>query len=200
MSGSTADSAGGDSRAGTVLVVDDEPSVVQLYAGMLSSEHTVHVATGGEEALKKMDASVDVVLLDRRMPDLTGDEVLDRLRSAGYDSMVAIVTAMNPEQRVISMDFDAYRVKPIGKEEINDLVDELLLRSEYSDELRELIATSEKLAALRSRYDRDELEGLDEYTALTEQYAAAVAESDDRFKEITGRVNPALVYRDVLED
>lgn len=200
MSGSTFEGMGDGGRSGTVLVVDDEPSVVELYAGMLAPTHDVRMATGGEEALEKIDDSVDVVLLDRRMPDLTGDEVLERLRADGYDSMVAIVTAVNPKQDVLSMDFDAYRVKPIGTEEINDLVDELLLRAEYSEDIRELIATGEKLGALRSRYDPEHLQDVDEYVELDEEHTEMLAETETHFEEIADRLNnPALVYRDVLE-
>lgn len=200
MSESSAESRGAGERRGTVLVVDDEPSVVDLYAGMLTPRHEVRKATGGEAALEKIDEGVDVVLLDRRMPDLTGDEVLERLRADGYESMVAIVTAVTPTQDVLTMDFDAYRVKPIGTEEINELVDELLLRADYSEEIRELIAASEKLGALRSEYDHEHLRSLEEYAELEEQHAQMLAETENHFAEIADRLNnPALVYRDVLE-
>ena len=72
-----------DAEEATVMLVDDEPTLVDLYETFLSGEYDVRTATGGTEALEVMDESVDVALLDRRMPELSGDEVL--LERATYD-------------------------------------------------------------------------------------------------------------------
>lgn len=69
------------SNAGGVpvlLVVDNERDVADTYALQLE-EYDTRVAYGGEEALAKLDDDVDAVLLDRRMPDVHGDEVLARI-------------------------------------------------------------------------------------------------------------------------
>lgn len=199
MSEISANSAVPEQRTGTVLVVDDEIAVVRLYARMLSGTHDVRTANGGAEALDQIDDEVDVILLDRRMPDLPGGEVLDRIRADGYDCAVAMVTAIQPEQDILAMDFDAYRVKPIGVDELHGLVDELLLRSEYSEEIRELMAASEKLATLKSTHDADQLQSLGEFSELKERYEEMLQATGDRFEEIAERVNPAIVYRDILE-
>jgi len=62
------------SEPATVLVVDDEPDVADAYAAQLQNEFIVSTAYGGQEALDKIDDSVNVVLLDRRMPGISGDE------------------------------------------------------------------------------------------------------------------------------
>ncbi len=65
-----------------VLVVDDESMVAQMYRDWLEDAgFQVEVANGGEEALRKIDEKIDVVILDRRMPLLSGDEVLEAIRS-----------------------------------------------------------------------------------------------------------------------
>ncbi len=65
-----------------VLVVDDESMVAQMYRDWLEDAgFQVEVANGGEEALRQIDEEVDVVILDRRMPMLSGDEVLEAIRS-----------------------------------------------------------------------------------------------------------------------
>ncbi|OYR71882.1 DNA-binding protein, partial [Halorubrum sp. E3] len=45
----------------TVLAVDDEPDLAELYRVYLDSAYDVRIATGGEEALDAMDDAVDVV-------------------------------------------------------------------------------------------------------------------------------------------
>ncbi len=80
-----------------VLVVEDEPDLADLYATWLRGEYRVRVAYGGREALEKLDDEVEVVLLDRRMPDLSGDEALKEIRERGFDCRVAMVTAVEPD-------------------------------------------------------------------------------------------------------
>ena len=73
---------GVDQDDATVLVVDDEEMVADAFSLLLERWYTVRTAHGGEEALSLVDGDVDVVLLDRRMPDRSGDEVLRDLRGA----------------------------------------------------------------------------------------------------------------------
>lgn len=114
----------------TVLVVEDEEAVVEAYAMWLSDVAEVRTATGGREALELVDDDVDAVLLDRRMPDLSGDETLAEIRERGYDCRVAMVTAVDPAVDVNAVDasFETYLTKPVTKEEIVDAVGELLER------------------------------------------------------------------------
>ncbi len=71
-----------------VLVVEDEKLVAEMYHEWLSNAgHSVRVARSGRDALDEVDGDVDVVLLDRRMPYVTGDEALSVLRSDDIDEM-----------------------------------------------------------------------------------------------------------------
>jgi len=81
-----------DNEAINVLVVEDEELVAEMYQEWLSDAGcSVKVAEGGREALKKVDGKTDVVLLDRRMPYISGDVVLDVVRSED-------IHEMNPER------------------------------------------------------------------------------------------------------
>ncbi|RDI71310.1 response regulator [Halopelagius longus] len=110
----------------TVLVVEDEETVVEAYALWLSETANVRTATGGKEALELVDDDVDAVLLDRRMPDLSGDETLAEMRERGHDCRVAMVTAVDPDVEATEESFDTYLTKPVTREEIVDTVEELL--------------------------------------------------------------------------
>ncbi len=75
-------------REPKVLVVDDDRGVVEMNREWLESAgFDVIVATDGRSALKKVDGDVDVVLLDRRMPGLSGDQVAEVLRSEDVQGM-----------------------------------------------------------------------------------------------------------------
>jgi len=74
-------SVGNDSLR--VLVVDDEASVrVSLQRYLSNKGHQVETTASGEDALVRLKgAKYDAVILDMRMPDLSGEQIYERLRS-----------------------------------------------------------------------------------------------------------------------
>jgi len=109
----------------TVLVVDDEQDVADVYQLQLQTKYDARAAYGGEEAFEIIDETVDVVLLDRRMPGLTGDEVLEEIRAQGFDCRVVIVSAVDKEQGV-DIPADDYYEKPMDRTEIYEAVESQL--------------------------------------------------------------------------
>ncbi len=162
----------------SVLVVDDEPGVAEAYALWLEGEYDVQTAHNGEEALEVVSDATDVVLLDRRMPGLSGDEVLEELRERGHDCPIAMVTAIDPEVDIVDMPFDAYLTKPVRRDEIIDMIEELLEISEYDEELRELFAIAQKRAALAEKKPLSELENHQKFSALQEMGAELATETE----------------------
>ena len=70
-------------RRPTILVADDSPQNIELLSHILSSEYRIKVATSGEKALKIVysDEPPDLILLDIMMPDISGHEVCQRIKS-----------------------------------------------------------------------------------------------------------------------
>jgi len=157
-----------DSRP-TVLVVDDDPSIAQAYSLWLDDEYDVEVAHDGEEALDAVSEATDVVLLDRRMPNVSGGEALETIREAGYDCRVAMVTAVDPEFDIVEMPFDSYLSKPVSREEVVDTIETLLDLAEYDETVAERFAVERKRAALEARKPAAELEASEAYDRLREQ-------------------------------
>jgi DNA-binding response OmpR family regulator len=155
----------GHERA-VVLIVDDEPAVADSYAAQIQEHYAVRTAYGGEEALTELDEEVDVVLLDRRMPDVVGDDVLETIRDRGLDARVAMVTAVDADFDIVDMEFDDYLVKPIGREELLDTIERLLRCAEYERTLRDYYRVTRTAVALRSAKDRDDLAYNEEFQQL----------------------------------
>nr|WP_254763400.1 response regulator [Natrinema marinum] len=107
-------------------MVDDEKKVADAYALRLEDVADVTVAYGGEEALEVVDDQTvpDVVLLDRHMPGLSGDEVLERLRERDLKTRVVMVTAIDPGLDIVDMPFDDYLSKPVEREDLHAAVDQ----------------------------------------------------------------------------
>ena len=154
----------------TVLVVDDDRQLADLYAAWLRGKYDVRTAYGGREAVERMDRGVDVALVDRLMPRISGDEVLEHVRRERYDCRVSIVTAVEPDFDIIEMGFDEYLVKPIRREEIEAVVGSLVTRCEYDEKLQEFFALASKRAALETEKDSYELDGSDAYAELTAEF------------------------------
>jgi two-component system OmpR family response regulator len=105
------------------LVVDDEPSLVEVLASVLRYDGwEVRTATDGASALlTARDFQPDAVVLDVMLPDLGGLEVLRRLRAEHHQVCVLFLTAMDAvEDRIagITAGGDDYVTKPFSLEEV----------------------------------------------------------------------------------
>jgi DNA-binding response OmpR family regulator len=172
----------GSDRA-TVLLVDDEEEVADVYALRLETEYETRVAYGGEDALETIDVDVDVVLLDRRMPDLSGDEVLAKIREKGYDCRVIMLTAVDPGLDILEMPFDDYLCKPVEKDDLVSAIDQQLQIQEYDEQLSEYFEVTSKLALLESELPPRELEENDQLARLRERADELEAEMSDLLDE-----------------
>lgn len=149
-----------------ILVVDDESRLADLFAAWLKTDWSVETAYDGEGALEKMSDSVSVVLLDRRMPGLSGDEVLEEIRDRGYDARVVMVTAVDPDFDIIQMGFDDYLVKPVSKDDLIDIVERVETRTDYEADIQEYYASVSKKSLLEAEKSERELDDNEEYQEL----------------------------------
>ena len=167
-----------------VLIVEDEPDVAETYKLWLQGDYEVRMAQNGDAGLDMLDESVDIVLLDRMMPGLSGDEVLSRIGDRELGCRVAMVTAVEPDFDILEMGFDAYLSKPIRSKQLHETVSNLLERSEYDSMLQEYYALVEKQATLEATKSSAELAESDEYDELT----AEIAEMRDGLSETLGGI------------
>jgi len=182
----------------SVLVVEDEPDIAALYAGFLEERYDVDLAETAAEAIDRVDAAVDVVLLDRRLPDGSGDDVLDHIREAGYDCRVAMVTAVEPDFDIIDMGFDLYLTKPVSRSKLLAAIDTLLTRSEYDDLIQEAAALASKRAVLNAQKPAAQREGNEAYAELVERLETLDADIDELGESLSSDDYRAM-FRDLGE-
>ena len=121
-------------RALRILVVDDEPSIVDVLTYNLEKSHYhVLIARDGVEALKlTREESPDLVILDLMLPGLDGLEVCRELRKEG-DIPIIMLTARDEEvDRVVGLELgaDDYVVKPFSVRELLARVKTVLRRTQ----------------------------------------------------------------------
>jgi excisionase family DNA binding protein len=114
----------------TVLVVDDDPALQQLFKQFLKKAGFGRIVVGtGQEALQFADKQAfDLVFLDLKLPDMPGDEVYKALKAAHPDVPIVIITGY-PDSEVLSRILAHGSVtviqKPLEFEQLNRTVRQL---------------------------------------------------------------------------
>ena len=119
---------------GRVLIVDDEPSLLESLEMYLSEKgYTVACAQSVSEALEKNSSfEPGVIILDVRLPDGDGLEVLAELKRRNRDSGIIIITAFHDMEttiRAIKLGASEYIPKPIDVEELEKAIGRVLKAS-----------------------------------------------------------------------
>ena len=152
-----------------VLVVDDEKEVADAYALRLRTVCDVDTAYSGPEALSTVaEETVDIVLLDRRMPEMSGDEVLERLREQGFEGRVIMLTAIAPGFDVLDLPFDDYLRKPVERDGLEAAIDHHRTVLAY-ELLGEYFSTESKRAVLAAELSADDRTENDRYVDVDER-------------------------------
>ena len=148
------------------LVVDDEKEVADAYALRLKSVCETETAYTGKQALETVaESTVDLVLLDRHMPGMSGDEVLRELRDRGFDGRVIMVTAVDPEFEVVEMPFDDYLCKPMNREDLHAAVEHQRRVLAY-ETLGKFFSAESKRAVLEAELPDEKRRNREEYQQL----------------------------------
>lgn len=84
-----------------ILLAEDDPFLIDLYTHKLSSENfAVFSAINGREALEMIDANnPDLILLDISMPELTGWEVLEKIKLQERTKDIPVIMLSNHNER-----------------------------------------------------------------------------------------------------
>jgi len=117
----------------SILVVDDERAMVGMVAALLGEDgYEVVTAYDGEAALKRhAEESPDLVILDRGLPKLSGDEVCRRIRATSSTPILMLTGEKGSDERARLLDLgaDDYLEKPFSKRELSARVRALLRRA-----------------------------------------------------------------------
>jgi two-component system OmpR family response regulator len=143
-----------DRSEARLLVVDDEPTILELLAGTLRfAGFEVRTALSGAEALRAAAAArPDLILLDVMMPDCDGFDVIRRIRSGGPRVPVIFLTARDSlHERVtgLTLGGDDYVTKPFSLDEVLARIRAVLRRSRGEPE------TGSRLAVADLELDED---------------------------------------------
>lgn len=102
----------------------------ESYAEWLFDTYRVATAEDAATALKTLDESIDVILLDRKLPDSKGEQLIPAIESRTPACQIAMMTSIGPEWDILEMDIKANITKPVREDDLGFLVD-ALCRQDY---------------------------------------------------------------------
>ena len=106
----------------SLLLVDDSDAILALERAILSGHYALNTASNGREALEKVGRlQPAAVLLDLSMPEMDGDEVLQRMKADPATSDIPVIIISSEKSRAescIGMGAEAFLAKPFRAEEL----------------------------------------------------------------------------------
>lgn len=118
-----------------ILIIDDDKSILQIFTYILKKQgYDIGTAETGQEAMERLqNQRYDLALIDIKLPDTNGTDLLTKMR-ATYPKMLKIIITGFPSledaTQVIERGADAYLVKPINAEELVKTIAEKLREQE----------------------------------------------------------------------
>jgi DNA-binding response OmpR family regulator len=114
-----------------ILVIDDDKSILRAFTRILQKNgYEVDAAETGNEAIEKSETGhYDLALVDVRLPDMDGTDLLSRMQKTMYDAVKIMITgfpSLENGVKVLDEGADAYLVKPVKPEELLMLIKEIL--------------------------------------------------------------------------
>ena len=114
-----------------ILVIDDDKSILRTFTRILQKNgYEIDVAETGREALEKTETNCyALALIDIRLPDMDGTDLLAKMQKNTRDAVKIMITGFpSLENGVKALDegADAYLVKPVKPEELLALIEEKL--------------------------------------------------------------------------
>ena len=123
----------------TVLVIDDDSSVRDTVGVMLEQEgfRALQAGDGVSGFQQAISLKPDLILVDLKMPGLSGAEVCQQLRASGINTPLIVLSALADEidkVQLLELGADDYVVKPFGSRELLARIRALLRRSSPGDD------------------------------------------------------------------
>lgn len=115
----------------SILIIDDDKSILNIFTRILQKQgyHT-DTAETGQEALEKLQThNYDLALIDMKLPDTNGTDLLARISQTHPDMVKIAITgfpSLEDASKVIDRGAAAYLVKPVKSEELVNLIAEKL--------------------------------------------------------------------------
>lgn len=175
-----------------VLIVGEEEPLVDQFATWLRGSYRVKTATDPQQVSEDLPDDSPIVLLDQKFASV--DATVLRQTS----TRVGLILSFEPDWDVIEAGYDGYVTKPVTREEVHDLVERMVKRTRYEDELEWYFELVSKRAAVTAGSVPDDLDGRAESAMLEREIAGMQAELEGLLDSFD-RQDYLTLFRDMGE-
>ncbi|MFB6185947.1 MAG: response regulator, partial [Halobacteriaceae archaeon] len=136
-------------QQGSILIVEDEKMVANMERELLPNKYEIRHTVTGDEALSIVsNHNIDLIILDRDLPTKSADDLAAEFKTQMDQCLILIVSGYAPDEDILQLEIDDYIQKPITEEKLSKRVEQLLVRAEFNDDIREYLALKSKQHAL----------------------------------------------------
>ncbi|MFC6976268.1 response regulator [Halomicroarcula sp. GCM10025709] len=170
---------------GRVMVADDDPDLRECYRLWLGESYDVVAVADGDAVLERLDDTVDVLLLDREMPETSGKTVAAELAAGPYDPGVLMISGVEPTVDLLDIPVDEYLTKPVGRDAVLRSIERVGVVAQAPSEVRELFALASRAGTLDATVEQGRLDECEEYARLLSRLRAQRSAIDDALDRTT---------------
>jgi two-component system response regulator HydG len=173
----------------SILAVEDEQSIRDLYTTVLCEEgyNVVTSSTGADAIEKIMEGTFDLIILDLKLPDMHGTEVLKKTKDKIDGATLIIVTAypsLESSMEAIKAGVYDYIVKPFSPEDLRMVIQRATEKVRLARENRRLVKELEKT----NRELKERIGQLEKFTRIATGREEKMAELKERIKELENKL------------
>lgn len=176
-----------------VLVVDDDRMLADLFAEWVQEKWHCTAVNTGAAAVEAADGDTDVVLLDRQMPEMRGEAVLETLREAELSVQVMMVSGVSPDVDIVDLPIGDYLQKPADRPTLQSKIEGLLIRRTYHPVVQRFYNCARKIELLESHLGTADL-------ADSEAYVRLKVRADELRQEADATLGRQSHHADQLSD
>lgn len=154
----------------SVLIIENERMVTTVLADYFPDSYDVRSVQTGEEAIEEYTDNTDLLIVDRKLNGISGDEVAARIRAEHERQLILCVSGVEPNNDIYELRYDDYIHKPIKEDEMKARVDLLFSRAELEATERAYLSLRSKQIALTAAHGKSatKMTGYQDCTAQIE--------------------------------
>lgn len=141
----------------SILIVEDEPEIIELLRLYLDNEYTIHEANNGQQALAQISKeTIDLAILDIMMPGMDGFQLIKKIRESYHFPILFLSARSRDHDKILglSLGADDYIAKPFNPLEVAARVQALLRRVHTFDSKEPAAKREEQLTIGELTLDR----------------------------------------------
>jgi len=155
----------------SVLIVENERMVATVLTDYLPGSYDVRSVQTGKEAIEEYTEDTDLLIVDRKLDGISGDEVAARIKGEHERQLILCVSGVEPDNDICELRYDDYIHKPIEEDELKVRLELLFSRAELDATERTYLSLRSKQIALTGAHGNSatKMTGYQDCTAQIEE-------------------------------